>query len=292
MKPIHKKLRDLGPFPSLQIAASVDMHELLTDPSNTTAAGPLTYHGGKLITAGLGKFFNIYLGSQSFDTADFDAFTRAICEDGYYLSPDGKDAGICHFQGSVTVPTYPFPGTVDDSAIASWLLTFLQAKGLPHDGYTQYSLIFPANTTVTLGNQASCSAFCGYHTRSAAGLYYQVICDSNCSGCHGNFPVNQARMMIQAHELGEWRSDPDGTGWYSDSSGMENGDECAWQLVPWGPTGKGWAVQPLAVSGTCHTGLYVPPGPPPPPPPPPPQTNKGVITLTEPNGTLRRFQEI
>ncbi len=265
MTHLHDHLKSIGPFPEvMQIAASAPLHELLTDPAQGSTAAPLTYHGGKLIDKGQGKFFNIYLGSQGFDTADFDAFTKAICENGYYVSPDGVDATPCAFRGSVTTPYYPLTQTVTDAAIGTWLTAYLSQGGLTHDPFTQFSLIFPAGTTVTLGNSSSCTAFCGYHTRTPGGIYYQVICDSNCSGCHGSFPVNQSRMMIQAHELGEWRSDPDGTGWYNNTTGMENGDECAWQLVLWGPAGKGWAVQPLAVNGTCHTGLYVPSGPPPP----------------------------
>ncbi len=294
MSYLHEHLKAIGDFPGvIQIAASAPLHELLTDPARGNAdasAAPLTYHGGKLINNGQGKFYNIYLGSQDFDTADFNVFTQAICENGYYLSPDGKDATPCKFMGSMTVPNDPFPSTVTDGAIGSWLGPYLLNHGLHADGFTQFSLIFPAGTTVTLGSSSSCTAFCGYHTRTPGGIYYQVICDSNCSGCHGSFPVNQSRMMIQAHELGEWRSDPDGNGWYNDQTGMENGDECAWQLIPWGPAGKGWAVQPLAVNGTCHTGPYVPPGPPPPPPPPPPVL-KGSIVLTEANGTVRRFTE-
>jgi len=288
---LHEHLKAIGDFPGVvQIAASAPLHELLTDPAQGNAdasAAPLTYHGGKLINNGQGKFYNIYLGAQNFDTVDFDAFTKAICENGYYLSPDGKDSTPCVFRGSVTVGQYPFGPVVTDAQIGQWLTSWLT---LPHDPYTQFSLIFPPNTTVTLGGSSSCTAFCGYHTRTPGGIYYQVICDSNCSGCHDSFPVNQSRMMIQAHELGEWRSDPDGNGWYNDQTGMENGDECAWQLIPWGPAGKSWAVQPLAVSGACHTGLYVPPGPPPPPPPPP--TTKGSIVLTEPSGAVRRFTEV
>lgn len=270
--PVVPDFKSIGPFPGVvQIAASVDMHELLTDPvRNAGAPAALRYHGGKVINNGQAKVFNIYMGPVTFDTGDFDAFTKAIVEDGFYMSPDGLDTTPGAFQGSITLPQYPFGTTVDDSAIQPWLLNFLASKGIHSDAYTLFNLIFPAGTTVTMQGSASCSAFCGYHTKTAqGGIYYAVLCDSSCTGCHGSFAAHDALMMVNSHEYGEWRSDPDGTGWYNDQTGMENGDECAWQLVRWGP-GSRWAVQPLAVNGKgCYVGAYQLPGPPPPPPPPP-----------------------
>lgn len=265
-----RSIRDIGPFPGVvQIAASVGTHELLTDPANLAGAGPLTYHGGRVIQLGKGKVFNIYLGAQNFSRTDFDAFTKAVCENGYYLSPDGVDATPATFLGSAVFTPYPFGATVADSAVAAYLAGLVTAGKVPSsDAYTQYSIIFPTGTAVSLGGAASCSAFCGYHTRSSSGIYYQVIADSSCPGCHGSFTQEQARMMIQAHEIAEWRSDPDGNAWYNDQTGMENADECAWQMIPWGPAGSGWAVQPMAVNGKgCYTGVYTPSTPPPPPPP-------------------------
>jgi len=35
---------------------------------------------------------------------------------------------------------------------------------------------------------------------------------------------------IISHEMEEATTDPDGNAWYSTSSGMENGDKCAWNF--------------------------------------------------------------
>ncbi len=253
----------------LMITPSVN-HELLTNPvSAGSAPATLAYHGGHLINGGKAKVFTIYMGPMQFDTGDFDAFVKAIVEDGYYLSPDSADATPGAFQGSITLAQYPFAQTVTDTQIQAWLPSFIMNKGWHFDAYTLFALIFPAGTTVTMQGSGSCTAFCGYHSRTNAGIYYSVQNDTSCAGCHGSFTPNDSRMMVMAHEYGEWRSDPDGTGWYNDQSGMENGDECAWQLVHWGPNLK-WAVQPLAVNGKgCYVGVYKDPVPVPPPPPPP-----------------------
>ncbi len=265
-----------GGFGPMKVVLSAEAHELLTQPvAAGSAPALLRYHGGHLIDSGKAKVFTIYMGPMTFDTGDFDAFVKAIVEDGYYLSPDSADATPGAFQGSITLAQYPFGATVDDSQIQAWLAPFIASKGWHADAYTLFALIFPAGTTVTMQGSGSCSAFCGYHssipskTAAATPIYYSVQNDTSCAGCHGNFTPNDSRMMVMAHEYGEWRSDPDGTGWYNDTSGMENGDECAWQLIRWGPAGR-WAVQPLAVNGKgCYIGTYQVPVPVPPPPPPP-----------------------
>ncbi len=280
----RRMARVVGSSGPLMIVPSQSAHELLTNPVDPHAApATLTYHGGHVIAGGKAKVFTVFMGPMTFDTGDFDSFVKALVEDGYYLSPDSKDATPGAFQGSITLATYPFGATVDDSQIQAWLPSFILNKGWHFDAYTLFALIFPAGTTVTMQGEGSCSAFCGYHSRTSAGIYYSVQNDTTCVGCHGNFTPNDSRQMVMSHEYGEWRSDPDGTAWYNDQSGMENGDECAWQLIHWGPSLK-WAVQPLAVNGKgCYVGPYQPPVPvpPPPPPPPPPPVPSPTITISD-----------
>ena len=143
------------------------------------------------------------------------------------------------------------PVAVKNSQLEAWL-DGAAGKGsfAPPDPNTLYVLVMGAGSSVTFdhGSGASCTGFCGYHAKTPAGAYYAVICDPACPGCHGSFTPEQGRQIIFSHECGEWRSDPDGDGWYNDPTGMENGDECAWNLAPWGPQLQ-WAVQPLAVNG-------------------------------------------
>jgi len=278
---LHEQVKKIGKFQGvIQIAPSLGLHrelqderahELLNNPQGplSLAAGDLTYHNGPTIGAEA-RLHNVYLGSMNFDTVDFDAFSKALVENGYYLSPDGKDATNGHFNGSSTV-AWPFAGlTVDDAQIETWVNGFIAS--IPgYTAHTMVSLIMPVGSTITMQGSSSCSSFCGYHSMTASGVYYQVICDSSCPGCNPGNP-NDGRMMIQAHEYAEWRSDPQGTAWYNDASGMENADECAWQKIIWSPDGK-WDVQPYWVNGkNCYVGPYTPTVTPPPPPPPVPVT--------------------
>ncbi len=148
----------------------------------------------------------------------------------------------------------PFPAAVRDTQIMQWLDGSVYSLNPFHTPDTYYSIIMPAGSTVYLGNDASCSSFCGFHERTPGGVYFGVIDDSTCTGCHGSFTPAQGRMMIHAHEYVEWRSDPDGTAWY-DNLGWENADKCAWQGVSWGP----WFVQPFWVNGRgAYVGPYAP----------------------------------
>jgi hypothetical protein len=261
-------LRAIGPFPGvIQIVPTADAHELLSDPANPS--GPvavLTHHGGRTIGAAA-KVQVIFLDGYTDDKAGFAAFAQAVVECGYYISPDGKDTASGAFLGAVTAAATGLPPAVQDTQLQAWL--DLVAGHGPYasiDPNTLFVLVLGAGASVSLASGgSSCSDFCGYHSKTAGGNYYAVICDPGCSGCHGSFTPAQARQMVFSHEYGEWRSDPDGDAWYDDASGMENGDECAWQLVPWGPgvspstqegalspqgaAGAVWAVQPLAQNG-------------------------------------------
>lgn len=254
----------------VKIAMTRDQVEALR--ANPSAASlfagniPLINHGGRTIAKG-GKVFNVYLDTvMSFDTADFDAFTKALGENGYLRMPTGEAVTVT-FLGSTRV-AWPFASkSVTDADLANWIAAHVGRGSIPGaDDFTQFSLIMPAGTTVTESNSQSCRDFCGYHVKN--GVYYQIIDDSSCQGCNPGVP-NEGRMMIQAHEIAEWITDPDGNAWF-DANGWENADKCAWQRVAWGPSGKGWVVQPYAMQdGSCFTGPYVESSPPPPPPPPP-----------------------
>jgi len=82
---------------------------------------------------------------------------------------------------------------------------------------------------VVAGSERSCQAFCGYHDRSAGGLFYAVVPYPDCSGCLGNPRPLDALTSVCSHELAEAITDPvPGQGWYDDANG-EIGDICAWQ---------------------------------------------------------------
>ncbi len=280
----------------MQITLTREQHELLTSqatPEELANPAKQTYHGGKLLD-GRVKLYNIYLGTSPVLRSSFDTFSKDLVQGGYYRSPDGADTAPGTFLGSWACP-WPFAGmTVGDGQISSWLDSIV-ASGIvpPQDGWTEYMLIFPANSTVTLPNgDASCSKFCGYHSKSQGGNFYSVLCDTSCPGCHGSVTPEQALQMVYAHEYGESRADPEGTGWYVDGGtfdGWENGDLCAWDAQPYGI----YTVQPLA---TNDKGCYVgPEGNSAPPPVPQGVTTAlklNTFTKDEVVGVLSESQEI
>lgn len=276
----HASMRAIGKFegviqiaPSLAMAKRLDeenTHELLSEGPATSpagASGDLTNHGGPVINGGRAKVFNIYLGEQGYNTAQFDQFSQRVVENGYYISPDGLDTSNGKYLASKAL-AWPFPQmTVDDSQIEIWLDQMVASKQLPaQDGATLYMLMMPVGSTVTMQGSASCSAFCGYHSMTGQGNYFAVINDTNCPGCNSGVALD-GRMMVYAHEYTEWRSDPQGNAWSNNSNGQENADECAWQRVEWNNHGD--IVQPFWVNGRgCTQGTFVEAGPPPPPPAP------------------------
>ncbi len=267
-------LAHLGSFPGVvQVVPTLaHVHELVSGPLRPGLAGggDLINHGGPTIRGG--RVFNIYIAPVSINTTDFDAFTKALCAT-YYLSPDQTDRAPSIFVGSA-IPSLPLPLVTRDYEIMAWLDRNVRTINSNHTADTYYSIVMPMGSTVYLGSDASCSSFCGFHEKTPGGVYFGVIDDSTCTGCHGSFTPAQGRMMIHAHEYAEWRSDPDGNAWY-DNLGWENADKCAWQGVSWGP----WFVQPYWVNGRgAYYGPYVPVPVPQPPPPPPPVAGKTLVS--------------
>jgi len=94
-----------------------------------------------------------------------------------------------------------------------------------------YFAFLPPGVTVVAGSERSCQAFCGYHDRSAGGLFYAAVPYPNCPGClgGGDLELLDALTSVCSHELAEAITDPvPGQGWYDDTNG-EIGDMCAWQ---------------------------------------------------------------
>ncbi len=264
---LRARLAAIGLFTPMQITPTFDDHELLTHPVDPAAPiQPLINHGGRTITAA--QVINVYLDTFPDNQTDFDAFTKAIIENGYYRSPDGSDTANGKFLGSYNLAS-GLSGTVNVSQLEAFLAAHV-GKELPAANQNlQFVLILPPTLQAQFddGSGASCTAWCGFHSRASSGIYYTVLADPGCSGCHGgSITPQQGRMMVQSHEYGEWRSDPDGNAWYS-AQGEENGDECAWIPVAWGPQ-KQWTVQPLACSingaWQCYTAPWAAGSQPPP----------------------------
>ena len=146
---------------------------------------------------------------------------------------------------------------LDDAQLQSQINTVTSAHGLPHNLSHIYVLLLPkavescfnAGSTTTSSNQCTINhnpsaAYCAYHSdSSSSAIYanmpfpiYQSGTGFTCGpeGTLGavespnNNPDADVEISPTSHEINEAITDPDtSTGWY-DSSGFENGDECAY----------------------------------------------------------------
>lgn len=127
------------------------------------------------------------------------------------------------------VETQATPTTIDDAEIRTRLRAALASALLPRLGPNSLYMVYvQPGVEVTMGGDASCSAFCGYHDTDGNGLYYGVIPWPSCAGCTGPLSTFDALTSVTSHELAEAVTDAvPGKGWYNDASG-EIGDPCAW----------------------------------------------------------------
>jgi hypothetical protein len=150
-----------------------------------------------------------------------------------------------------------YDSCIDDSQVAAETENVVAAKGLPVDLAHIYVLFiakhvetcFTGGGTATGGNSCTINheasaAYCAYHTQTPHGLVYAnlsfPIYDSStgftCSS-DAVYPTVQApngdpdadtEVSPTSHEIMEAITDPDVHGGWIDSSGYENGDECAY----------------------------------------------------------------
>jgi len=146
---------------------------------------------------------------------------------------------------------------LDDDQVIAETDRVVTAKGLPRDFAHVYVLFLPkqvescffAGSTTTSDNFCTINyqpsaAYCAYHSQAPsstiyANMPYPIYASATGFTCSSDavFPVVQSpngnpdadtEVSPTSHEVNEAWTDPDvSTGWY-DSSGFENGDECAY----------------------------------------------------------------
>ena len=147
---------------------------------------------------------------------------------------------------------------IDDAQVISEAESVIAAKGLPRDNGHMYLMFLPKHveTCFYAGNPSgqACTinftpsaAFCAYHSQDGSGMVYanmpfpiyQSATGYSCTDEGLGGPVStiqspngnldaDVEVSPLSHEIAEAVTDPDTTtGWF-DSSGYENGDECAY----------------------------------------------------------------
>ncbi len=123
---------------------------------------------------------------------------------------------------------------VSDAAIQSEIINGFTSGKIAYDPSTVYAVF--SSGSVNLGGGAF-TQYCAYHGEFTwngnvvlyAAMPYDQAAPNACSW--GSYPNNDpgadSEVNTLAHELEEANTDPQLNAWY-DSSGYENGDECAW----------------------------------------------------------------
>jgi hypothetical protein len=212
----------------------------------------LTYRGGPLLTAV--EVVGVFWGRTWNDSAEKDLarqlseFLQFLVASAYvdqlaeYNVPE-QTIGRGRFAGTATIDADVASGkSTTDRAIQETLEQQVAARSLPAStSNTLYTVFLPPGVAVVSGSERSCQVFCGYHDRSAGGLFYAVHPYPNCAGCLGGLQVFEALTSVCSHEVAEAITDPiPGQGWYDDATG-EIADICAWQNKALG----GYVVQRL-----------------------------------------------
>jgi hypothetical protein len=188
--------------------------------------------------------YNIRLGSPVYDSGALPANGCTVASNdtsGIYADNSGYDACL------------------DDLQLQAEVNSVSAARGLPHNLSHIFVLFLPkhvescfnpGSSTSTAGGQACTinhqptAAYCAYHSEATTSAVYanmpfpiyQSPVGFTC-GSDARFPVIETpnnnpdadtEVSPTSHEINEAITDPDvQTGWY-DSSGFENGDECAY----------------------------------------------------------------
>jgi hypothetical protein len=201
-------------------------------------APKLTYRGGPLLSSV--QVFNFFWGiawqgteaplvqeiNQFFDFV----LTSPLIDQLKEYSVAGTSIGPGSRSGAVILSTDP-PSAIADADIQQLIQQELSSDAaVPQPTPNSlYYVFLPPGVTVSLGGDASCSNFCGYHSDINASIFYAVMPYPDCSGCTGTLAVLDALTSTTSHELCEAITDPvPGQGWYDDQNG-EIGDICAWK---------------------------------------------------------------
>ena len=225
-------------------------------PAQATSAAPatahLTYYGGNIIehptytnvfwgaywTSGAGLTERQYYNGYTQSVATTAEFTSAMVE---YTGAGGKTIHNGVYAGEKSIATEPGK-TIDDAQVKTTIQSWVNAGLVPAPSLDNvYVLYFPPGTSVTMGTDASCTTFCGFHstiqTTSGTGglIRYVVMPHPDCAGCKFEATVEDSVTVVASHEMWEAGTDADvglatsvgpPLGWYDQANG-ENGDICA-----------------------------------------------------------------
>jgi hypothetical protein len=241
-RPRHRRTKAIMPTRRTKLA-----------PGSATA--PMTYHGGRLMTAPA-RVYLVWYGDWSAKPAVplLTDLVRGFGGSAYARTNTGAtDAGGHHvtsdvrYGGSV-VDDYSHGHRLTDAGVKAVVRRAVTTGHLPVDVDGIYVVLTSADVHETSGFG---SGYCGWHshaTIAASDLKYVFVGDPTtqaprtCVAPLPSLPVgdlaSDAMASTVVHEIDETLTDPDLDGWY-DRWFNENGDKCAWTYGPLRRTASG-----------------------------------------------------
>jgi hypothetical protein len=211
----------------------------------------LTLHTGNPMTAATtNHMYYIWYGT-AWDTSSKNLLVNLGNNIGgspyFNINTTYYDHANVHVKNSVslsgqTTTGYTYGTNLSDANIQSIVTDALNSGALPRDTNGVYMVL----TDKTVGESSGfCTQYCGWHTHATIGgqdIKYAFVgnAETQCASACGatapsvnSLPGADAMASVISHELEEAVTDPDLNAWYSNATGKENADECAWN---WGTT--------------------------------------------------------
>jgi hypothetical protein len=204
----------------------------------------INYHGGSVMTSTHNTAYFIWYGNWSGNDAPtiLENMVKHIGGSPWfninttYTNRSGLPIdNAMHFGGSINVDSSTHGTTLDDAAIQAIVSDAVTGGKLPKSANGIY---FVLTSSDIMESSGFCSQYCGWHyfgTIDGLRLKYSFIgnpdqcptaCSAQQSSPNGNVGADGMASII-AHEMSETVSDPYVSAW-TDSSGEENADKCAW----------------------------------------------------------------
>jgi len=210
-------------------------------------ANGIDYHGGPVM-GGTPNVYYIWYGNWAGnsatsilgDLANSLGGSHYFAINSSYSNTAGQwVTGSLHFAGSAN-DNYSRGTSLTDAGVLGVVSDAITAGRLPLDANGVYLVLSSADVTESGGSGAFCTQFCGWHffgTVASTTIKYawigdaHVRCPSACMaqsvGPNGNAGADGMASVI-AHEVEEAVTDPQINAWFSNATGGENADRCAW----------------------------------------------------------------
>jgi hypothetical protein len=224
---------------------------------------PLQYGGGAVEQAGSTNFAIYWLPPGSAVASNYQSTLNQFLGDvggstlygvasQYYQTVGGANQNIVNaatFGGSF-VDTTPYPSaTLQDSDIQAEVNKVVKTQGWATGIGREFFVFLGPGENECMGSTCSFSTYCAYHgdyTNATSQVLYAVMpyagtdlsgCGIQNSGPYPNGAATDAEISIASHELMETVTDPNPGGGWTDVSGAEIGDKCAYTYGQTSSTG-------------------------------------------------------